>query len=296
MDLNKGHFKDFEYYIKMEKRYSLRTIETYLAETFQLELYLQEKSLLVSALAATDILDYLVWRGADKLSARTMARIMSVLNNFFRYLVLEKVREDNPCRLLDRPRQGRYLPEVLSIEEVDNFLEMVDIGTPGGLRDRALFEVIYSCGLRVSEAVSLNVDQVFFEEGLLRVYGKGNKERLIPMGEEAMSWLKKYMSEARGALLKGHWQEEALFINFRGKRLSRKGIWKRFKETAAKAGIEARIHTLRHSFATHLLMGGADLKSVQELLGHSDISTTQIYTHLQTEDLQQFHQRYHQNA
>jgi integrase/recombinase XerD len=198
----------------------------------------------------------------------------------------------NPSVHLELPRSSRRIPEVYTVEQVEAILEAVDTTTPAGIRDRFLFELIYSCGLRVSEAVSLTLDRVFPMEKLLRVVGKGSKERLIPMGEQALVWMHRYLCEGRPALLKDK-KERALFINRSGSRLSRKGMWKRFKEVLALAGVEGKVHGLRHSFATHLLQGGADLRAVQTLLGHADIGTTQIYTHVDERQLHQQHRRYH---
>ncbi|MEW5813881.1 MAG: tyrosine-type recombinase/integrase, partial [Spirochaetota bacterium] len=206
---------------------------------------------------------------------------------------LEKIREDNPVLRIDMPRLKRKIPAVLSREEVDCFLNVIDTTDMLGLRDRALFELIYSCGLRVSETVELRLGQLYLGERILRVVGKGDRERLVPIGEISIYWLKKYLEEVRPRLRKGVNRIDTVFISSRGTGISRKGIWKRFKEIARKAGLAGKVHTLRHSFATHLLKGGADLRAVQELLGHADISTTQIYTHLEKEDLKSYHRLYH---
>ena len=173
-------------------------------------------------------------------------------------------------------------------------LAAIPLDTPNGIRDRALFELVYSCGLRVSEAVSLSIPDIHFRERLILVRGKGNKERMVPFGEPAERWLREYLSSARKALL-GNRVSSAVFINSRGGRLSRKGIWSRFQEIEMRSGIESKIHTLRHSFATHLLSGGADLRSVQDLLGHADVATTQIYTHIENESLKLYHADYFDN-
>ncbi len=185
------------------------------------------------------------------------------------------------------------MPNVLSPEDIDHFLNSISTDTRPGLRDRALFELIYSCGLRISEAVTLTLGNLFFEDALLRVHGKRDKERLVPFGSQAELWLRKYLNEVRPSLMKHGVKDDHVFLSIRGKGISRKGVWKRFKEIRTKAGIDAKIHTLRHSFATHLVQGGADLRIVQELLGHSDISTTQIYTHVQNSELQKNHNDFH---
>ena len=183
---------------------------------------------------------------------------------------------------------------MFSSEEVDTLLDAIDMSTPLGIRDRALFELIYSCGLRVSEAVNMTLDQMFIKQGLIKIKGKGSKERIVPIGDQAIYWLNQYTNNARPALLKK--RVSFVFLNRWGKRLSRKGMWKRFKAIVEQAGLKGKIHTLRHSFATHLLKGGADLRAVQELLGHADIGTTQVYTHLDKEDLKKYHEMYHPRA
>jgi integrase/recombinase XerD len=222
------------------------------------------------------------------LSRKTMARVVSSLHSFFRFLRLEELREDDPSSLIETPKQERALPAVLSPEEIDRFLAAIDTGTPQGLRDRALFELIYSCGLRISEASSLSFDGLFLDERVIRVLGKRKKERLIPFGDDAALWLRRYLDEARPKLQKSA-RSERVFLNHSGKGISRKGIWKRFDLIKQAIGMDAKVHTFRHSFATHLLAGGADLRTVQELLGHSDISTTQIYTHIEPESLSEYH-------
>ncbi|HRY72248.1 MAG TPA: tyrosine-type recombinase/integrase [Spirochaetia bacterium] len=220
-----------------------------------------------------------------------MARVVSSVHSFFKFLRLEGVREDDPSELIETPKQERQLPAVLALEEIDRFLAAIDSGSPRGLRDRALFELIYSCGLRISEASALTFDGLFLDEKVIRVLGKRKKERLVPFGDEAAAWLRRYLEEGRPALLKGG-RSDRVFLNHAGKGLSRKGIWKRFDLVRQEAGVDAKVHTFRHSFATHLLAGGADLRTVQELLGHSDISTTQIYTHIDSEALGDYHREY----
>ncbi|MDE0026755.1 MAG: tyrosine-type recombinase/integrase, partial [Spirochaetaceae bacterium] len=188
---------------------------------------------------------------------------------------------------------GRRIPRVLSVAQVERFLAAIDTGTPAGIRDRALFELIYSAGLRVGEVVALDRGRLYLAQACVRVLGKGSRERIVPLGEPAVAWLGRYLTEARPHLLRRGAATDAAFLNQRGGRLSRKGIWKRFQEVCAGAGIDAKVHTLRHSFATHLLAGGADLRSVQELLGHADLTTTQIYTHVEREELHAEHRRYH---
>jgi integrase/recombinase XerD len=219
-----------------------------------------------------------------------MARVVSSVHAFCKFMRLEGIRPDDPSELIETPKQERSLPSVLAPEEVDRFLASIDPGTPRGLRDRALFELIYSCGLRISEAACLTFDQLYLRERVIRVVGKRRKERLVPFGEEAALWLSRYLEEGRPALEKA--RTDRVFLNQTGRGISRKGIWKRFDGLRDASGVDAKVHTFRHSFATHLLAGGADLRTVQELLGHSDISTTQIYTHIEPESLQDYHRDY----
>jgi integrase/recombinase XerD len=201
------------------------------------------------------------------------------------------LREDNPAAILEPPKRSRHLPEVFSQKQVEGILAGTQEETPLGLRDRALFELIYSSGLRVSEAVALNIRDLYFSEGIVRLRGKGNKERMVPFGGEAALWLKRYLEEVRPGLLKSG-RSNALFLGRTGKRLSRKGIWRNYAAVTSLAGTSSKLHTLRHSYATELLAGGADLRSVQELLGHADLATTQIYTHVDVSLLKESLKRY----
>jgi integrase/recombinase XerD len=290
--------REYHDWLLLELRMAENSISTYGGEASMFLLWAAAGGYELSLMGSDDINTYIEARqGVDgseeALSSRTISRIMSSLRSFFDYLVTTEIRKNNPLDKLKPPRMIHTLPQVMTIEDVDRFLKFIETDSPFGIRDRTLFEIIYSCGLRVSEAVDLILENIFIKEGLIRVIGKGSKERLIPLGEEAEYWLRRYLSESRPLLIKPGKRNSSLFINNRGEGLSRKGMWKRFKEIAAKAGVEGKIHTLRHSFATHLLRGGADLRSVQELLGHSDISTTQIYTHLNRNDLIEAHRKYH---
>jgi integrase/recombinase XerD len=230
-------------------------------------------------------------RRKDRIDPRSTAKAISALRSFFCFLVDEKLRSDNPAALLEIPRRGFYLPQALPQELVDRILGMEDPEIPLGLRNRALWELIYSSGLRVSEAVSLNLQDLFLAEGLARVRGKGSRERFVVFGPPAAAWLGRYLAEGRPKLA-GRVRSPALFIGRGGKRLSRKGMWKNYSRLAALGGADSRLHSLRHSFATELLAGGADLRTVQELLGHADLSTTQIYTHVNAPLLRESHRRY----
>ncbi len=286
----------FEDYLRIEKRLSPLTVETYMRECREFTTNLCEKEITPELATQADVIEYLADRqervGIDR---RTMAKVMSAISGLFKYLILEGMRGDNPLELIDMPRLGRALPTVYTIEEIDLLLSSIYVSNPYGLRDRALFELVYSCGLRVSEVAGLECQRVYLDQDLIRVRGKGDKERYLPLGEEAKHWLSVYLQEGRPKLLKnGRRGESHLFLNSRGTGISRKGIWKRYSAIVERTGLpSSKVHTLRHSFATHLLKGGADLRSVQELLGHADISTTQVYTHLDNEDLRSYHKEFH---
>lgn len=290
----------FTDYLQYELQLAARTVYTYGREIRRFLGFLGAED--VATITEARIQDYILMRresgvsgesGASGVNERTGAKIISSLRQFFFYLIKEGICKHNPCLSLEMPRLGEHLPAVLSVEEIELILELIDVGSPLGLRDRCLFELIYSCGLRVSEAVDLTLDRVYAGEKLLRVIGKGGKERIIPMGDEACHWFDRYVRDGRPSLYNAARSGNFVFLNHFGGNLSRKGMWKRFRELREKVGVEAKIHTLRHSFATHLLEGGADLRSVQALLGHADISTTQIYTHLDKGKLQKDHLRYH---
>ena len=238
------------------------------------------------------LLSYLVWRRTEqKCDELTIAKDISGLRALGSYLVRQKLWLENHAMMLDRPKASRALPKVLSVEQVDSLLDSIDMTDPLGIRDRALFELIYSCGLRISEACSLQVENLHLKERLLIVRGKGDKERMVPFGLTAREKLKTYLSEVRPHLV-GRKAVAEVFVNYRGEPMSRKGIWKRFQDLEALSGVSAKVHTLRHSFATHLLAGGADLRSVQELLGHADLATTTIYTHVDDSQLKAGHREY----
>ncbi len=291
--------REYQDWLLLELRMAENSISTYGGEASMFLLWAGTGGYDPASVGSGEISLYIETRqgadgdGGEALSSRTISRIMSSLRSFFDFLIASGIRRDNPLDRLKPPSLTHTLPQVMTIEEVDRFLDEIDTESDYGIRDRTLFELIYSCGLRVSEAVDLTLENLYLQEGLIRVMGKGSKERLIPLGEEAEYWLRRYLEETRPLLTKPGKRGACLFLNNRGEGLSRKGMWKRFKEIALRAGVEGKIHTLRHSFATHLLTGGADLRSVQELLGHSDTGTTQIYTHLNRKDLAQAHKKFH---
>ncbi len=273
------------------ERHSELTAQTY---SFSCEIFLEwlsEQKLCLETLETQNIMYFLVWRHTQGSSELTISKDLSALRSFGSFLKRRGIWQENFVLELDRPKSSRKLPKVLSVEQVDSLLSVIDTKTPLGIRDRCLYELIYSCGLRISEASSLLVSNVHLEEQMLIVQGKGSKERMIPFGDIAKEWLKKWLFEARPKIV-GNAQIAEVFVNARAAPLSRKGIWKNFQTLEAKSGVNAKVHTLRHSFATHLLAGGADLRTVQELLGHSDLATTQIYTHIEDSQLQDYHKEF----
>ncbi|GAB4365289.1 MAG: site-specific tyrosine recombinase XerD [Spirochaetales bacterium] len=283
-------------YLRIEKNLAPATVDTYQRELRSFFQFLTGQGIPVESVDPSRISQYLVQRQEEgNVSERTICRILSTLRGLFRFLVREGSIPKNPVNALKTPRVPKRIPEVFSLSEVDRILQCMDTGTPEGLRDRSLFEVIYSCGLRVSEASNMTLESLYLREGVLKVTGKGRKERIVPVGGEAEYWLKKYLEQGRSILLcrNGGRPTSRVFLNRFGRPLGRKGIWKRFKYYVRRAGLDGKVHELRHSFATHLLQGGANLRAVQELLGHADISTTQIYTHVEQELLEQAHSAYH---
>ena len=274
-------FKDYAYYLKIERGLSPNTVAGYLSD---ISLFFEESGLEPASVAPADIVDYLSER-SDTLSKRSQARMLSAFRSFFDWMILEGAMKENPCDGVDPPKIGRYLPEVLSVQEVDDIIASVDTSTPAGLRDRAILEVLYGCGLRVSEAAGLRMSDIFAKEGFLRIVGKGDKERIIPLGEMAAEALETWYG-ARPEPCRGY--EDFVFLNRSGKSLSRVSIFNMVKKQAMLAGVRKEIspHTFRHSFATHLVENGADLRVVQEMLGHESILTTEIYTHMDSSSWQ----------
>lgn len=273
------------------KRDSQQTAITYKISAQEFLNWLVTERIKLKDLSVQNLLYYLIKRQSDGCSELTIAKDISGIRALGDYLVRKGMWEENLALELDKPKIARNLPKVLSVEQIDALLGCIDTSTPSGKRDDALFELIYSCGLRISEACSLKMANVHLEEKLILVHGKGDKERLVPFGDRALEKILVYLNEVRPALV-GNRNVAELFVNYRGQPISRKGVWKRFKELEALSGVEAKVHTLRHSFATHLLSGGADLRSVQELLGHSDLSTTTIYTHVTDKQLEDAHEKY----
>jgi len=275
------------------ERRAVLTRECYRLEIRRFLEFLDAKNLSLESTDAEVLLSYLTMRrNVDKIDSRSAAKAISALRSFFRFAMDERLVKENPAVVIEKPKRKINIPEVMDRKTIDGFLSNIKTENPLGIRDRCLFELIYSTGIRVSEAVGLNIRDVDINGGVAKVRGKGNKERLVLFGKEAAFWLEQYLKEAREKLAGKVNKSDALFIGRSGKRLSRKGIWKNYAIWASLAGISSHIHTLRHSFATSLLAGGADLRTVQELLGHADLSTTQIYTHVDVGLLRENHRRF----
>lgn len=273
------------------KRDSEQTAITYKISAEEFLNWLVTEHIKLKDVSVQNLLYYIIKRKEDGCSELTIAKDISGLRALGDYLERKGMWSENPAMELDKPKAARNLPKVLSIEQIDSLLDSIDKTSLSGKRDDALFELVYSCGLRISEVCTLKLANLHLEERLILVHGKGDKERLVPFGDRAYEKILVYLNEVRPELVKGRNVAE-LFVNYRGEPISRKGVWKRFKELEALSGVEAKVHTLRHSFATHLLQGGADLRSVQELLGHSDLSTTTIYTHVTDKQLEEAHEKY----
>jgi integrase/recombinase XerD len=289
----------FKAYMKLERSLSANSVEAYLNDVDKLILYLEQADSLINPTHVTDehIIDFINWIGEIGLGARSQARIVSGLKAFFDYLLLEGRIVKTPTELISSPRIGRKLPEILNIEEINDMIAAIDLSKAEGERNRAIIETLYSCGLRVSELVNLKKSHLLKEEGFLRVTGKGDKERLVPIGGIALKYIQFYEEATRNHTTPKKADQDILFLNRRGARLTRVMIFTIVKQLAKAAGITKTVspHTFRHSFATHLIDGGADLRAVQDMLGHESITTTEIYTHLDVSYLKdtitQFHPR-----
>ncbi|TVR76975.1 MAG: site-specific tyrosine recombinase XerD [Chitinophagaceae bacterium] len=283
--------KSFKAYLKLEKSVSNNTIEAYLRDIHKLHSYLSAKpdSKLPKDVKTEDLEQFLAFLFDMGLSSHSQARILSGIKSFFNFLIIEEIIKVNPTQLLEGPKLQRKIPEVLSLEEINALIDQIDHSTPEGTRNRAIIEILYGCGLRVSELVDLKINQLFFDVDFIRVIGKGNKERLIPVGKDAVKYVNIYLTNYRNQMKIDKESEEFLFLNRRGKKLTRIMIFTILKTLATKAGIKKKVspHILRHSFATHLIDGGADLRAIQEMLGHTSITTTEIYTHVDKDYLRE---------
>jgi integrase/recombinase XerD len=297
MDQWEKEIRAFEYYLKIERSLSPNSILAYKQDIEKLYKFLQTEFQGVAPTQVTleHLRQFITTLGSLQISEFSHARILSGIKAFFKFLIYEDKISENPAQLLESPKLARKLPETLSFEEIVRLLEAIQLGEPEGHRNRAMLEILYSSGLRVSELVDLRTSQIYEEIGFLRVLGKGNKERLVPMGSDAKKYLKLYQHEVRNhqPVAKGH--EDFVFLNRRGKKLTRVMVFLIIKKLAKEAGIRKNIspHTFRHSFATHLVEGGADLRAVQDMLGHESITTTEIYTHLDRDYLRQVLNDYH---
>lgn len=285
-ELGNSIVEEFTQSLLIEKHSSNATREVYGREAACFISYLQENDLDYATITTPELKDYLVWRAnsGKKLATTTLSRVITVLRSFFSYLQNERIREDDPTELLPKNKEPKRLPETIDYDAVQKILGVIDVSTDIGYRDRTIFELIYSCGLRVSECANLRLNRYYSTEKRLVVLGKGSKERMIPVGDVAAAYLSTYISSVRPRML-GKEKCPYLFVSQEKKVITREEIWHRLKHYCELAGVNIKVHTLRHSFATHMLQNGADLRSVQELLGHSDIRTTEIYTHVNTDDL-----------
>lgn len=288
----------FRSYLLLERSLSGNTIDAYVSDLNKLVTWLDisQQSLQPAEITTDQLSQFIQWLNELGLGARSQARLLSALKTFYKYLQMEQITDLDPTELLDGPRLPRHIPEVLSTHEIQRMLEAVDLSTPHGVRNRAILETLYACGLRVSELTELRLSGLYMDIGFVKVTGKGNKERIVPIGEEAMKHIRLYLEGVRQGMLqidKNH--GNFLFLNRRGKKLSRVMVFMMVKEMAALAGIQKNVspHTFRHSFASHLIEGGADLKAVQDMLGHESILTTEIYTHLDTAYLRETILQYH---
>jgi len=289
--------KGFKAYLQLEKSLSDNSVEAYLRDIEKLTQYLQQISELKTPaeIRLGDLQKFITWIGGLGLSDTSQARIISGIKSFYKYCLLENISKTDPTTLLEAPKLKRVLPDTLSFEEIENIIAQIDMSKPEGGRNKAMLELLYSCGLRVSELVNLKISQLYFDVGFIRVIGKGDKERLVPVGRIAEKFVKIYLKDIRVHIPVKPGNEDVVFLNRRGSKLSRVMIFLIIKELAQKAGIKKTIspHTFRHSFATHLVEGGADLRAVQEMLGHESITTTQIYTHLDREFLRKTLEEFH---
>ncbi len=299
MDAFENILNEYKFYLKLERNLSENTVMAYLEDISKLHIFLrqQDKHNNFENISSTELHEFLFEIAKSGLNEKSQARIISGLKSFFKYLIIEEIIEKDPTELLDAPKFSRKLPDVLSIEEIDKIIKSIDVSTDLGHRNRAILEVLYGCGLRVSECSELKISNIYVNEEFIKVIGKGDKQRLVPIGALALSEINNYYKSFRNHIIPKKGNSDYLFLNRRGSKLSRVMIFNIVKTACELARIEKNIspHTFRHSFATHLIEGGADLRAVQEMLGHESISTTEIYTHVNKDYLReaiiQFHPR-----
>ncbi|MEG0849311.1 MULTISPECIES: site-specific tyrosine recombinase XerD [Flavobacterium] len=291
-----NYIKDYQSYLRIERGLSKNTIENYSFDIERLCLFLETNQIDVSPLKITDeTIQQFIYSVSKEVNPRSQSRIISGLKSFFNYLVFEDYRNDSPLELIESPKTGRKLPDTLSVEEIDALIAAIDLSSNEGERNRAMLETLYGCGLRVSELVSLKISDLFFDEGFVKITGKGNKERFVPIGKVTRKYIEIYQNEIRVHLNIKKGFEDTLFLNRRGNQLTRAMIFTIIKDLAVKIKLSKTIspHTLRHSFATHLLENGADLRSIQLMLGHESITTTEIYVHLDRSFLKEVMHSFH---
>lgn len=293
-----SYIKSYQSYLKIERGLSKNTIDNYSFDIERLLAFLSENNIQVSPLVIKEeTLQQFIYSVSKEVNPRSQARIISGLKSFFSYLIFEDFRNDNPLELIESPKTGRKLPDTLAIQEIDALISAIDLSSNEGERNRAILETLYGCGLRVSELVALKISDLFFEEGFVKITGKGNKQRFVPVGDLTQKYMEIYKNTVRTQLNVQKGFEDTLFLNRRGKQLTRAMIFTIIRDLAAKIELKKKIspHTMRHSFATHLLENGADLRSIQLMLGHESITTTEIYVHLDrkylTEVINAFHPR-----
>jgi integrase/recombinase XerD len=289
--------KGYKAYLQLERSLSVNSVDAYVHDVQKFAQYLDFMNLHLSPekIELYHFQDFLKWINGLGMTARTQARVISGIKGFYKYLLLENITAADPTEMLESPKIGRKLPSTLSVEEIDRLIGTIDLSKPEGERNKAILETLYGCGLRVSELVNIRISNIFFNEGFLKVTGKGDKERLVPLGSVAQKHIRIYMTNIRSHQLVNKGHEDILFLNRRGSALTRVMIFTIIKNLALKSGLKKVIspHTFRHSFATHLVEGGADLRAVQEMLGHESITTTEIYTHLDREYLRSTIIQYH---
>ncbi|WP_396144042.1 site-specific tyrosine recombinase XerD [Flavobacterium sp.] len=292
----KTFIKSYQSYLKIERGLSKNTIDNYTFDIERLCFFLEQNAIAVSPIKISEeTIQQFIYTISKEVNARSQARIISGLKSFFSYLIFEDYRSDNPMELIEAPRLGRKLPDTLSIQDIDALIEAIDLSKPEGERNRAMLETLYGCGLRVSELVNLKISDLFFDEGFIKITGKGNKQRFVPISTVTQKFILLYKDLVRNHLIinKGH--EDTLFLNRRGRQLTRAMVFTIIKDLAVKINLNKSIspHTFRHSFATHLLENGADLRAIQLMLGHESITTTEIYVHLDRKHLTQIMNSFH---
>jgi integrase/recombinase XerD len=292
----KDAIKDYQLYMKIERGLSKNSLQSYTSDIEKLLRFLELNEVAVSPLKIdSDQIQHFIYNAAKTINARSQARLISGLRSFFDYLIFEEYRSSNPTDLIESPKLGRKLPDTLSIDDIDRIIEAIDLSKPQGERNRTIIETLYSCGLRVTELITLQISDLFFEEGFIRVIGKGDKQRFVPINEQTQKYILFYIKTIRVHIQVQKGFEDTLFLNRRGKQLTRVMIFTIIKDLSTKLGLKKKIspHTFRHSFATHLLENGADLRAIQQMLGHESITTTEIYMHLDRSHLQNVMEQFH---